>query len=160
VVRSQLLLKEITMKRKPGKKVAFCHYVHKSALKQSDIPNDVIAAAKIFIPKSFKYDVIKWDSRTDRVTFTQSPDWDTADEPVVGDRWTVEPEKETKFRRMNPNNPQIYHHKWMFVKDNYKGFDVEESKKRSEAWEKLKPNKSKIGYKKYWEKEVVPNIKG
>ena len=54
--------------------------------------------------------------------------------------------------------PQIYHHKWLFVKDDYKGFDVEESKKRSIKWLSVsdKINMSKIGYKNYWENEVLP----
>ena len=33
-----------------------------------------------------------------------------------------------------PSDPYIYHHKWLFVADDYDGFDVEESKARSGAW--------------------------
>ena len=49
------------------------------------------------------------------------------------------------------SSPQIYHHKWLFVTDDYPGFDVEESKNRSRKWVSL-PNidYSRIGYKKFW----------
>ena len=50
---------------------------------------------------------------------------------------------------------QIYHHKWMFVSDDYNAFNIEESKAWSEKWTNVLPNdraiKSRIGYKKYWQ---------
>ena len=50
-------------------------------------------------------------------------------------------------------NPQIWHHKWMWVKDDYSGFDVEKSKMRSELWKDkvTKEERRKIGYLSFWD---------
>ena len=54
----------------------------------------------------------------------------------------------------SPKNPLIYHHKWLFVKDDYKGFNVDESKQRSIDWKtKLGVDRvltSKIGRLSFW----------
>jgi hypothetical protein len=92
----------------------------------------------------------------DEVAFQYSPDFNTADEPEVTqtvvcvwnkelDMWTV------KDQRVHKNT--IWHHKWMWVHKDYKGFNYEASKKRSATW---KPHVSKselpkIGNKKFWE---------
>jgi len=57
--------------------------------------------------------------------------------------------------------PQIYHHKWLFVKDDYQGFDVDKSKERSAEWLQVSDriNMSKIGTLNYWEDEVLPLLK-
>jgi hypothetical protein len=58
-----------------------------------------------------------------------------------------------------PNDPYIYHHKWLFVADDYDGFDVEESKARSDAWLALpEVDKSRIGRACYWHTHVVPRL--
>jgi len=148
--------------RTPGKKVGSCTYIHHQYFPfYPPLPLKNFNKAVKKLPRSFLglFTIIKYDSKTGNISFINSPDWTVSPEPVVGDIYTVTPKGEVKFRKFNQNSPQIYHHKWMFVADDYKGFDVEASKKRSEAWEKLKPNKSKIGYKKYWEAEVVPHIK-
>lgn len=62
-------------------------------------------------------------------------------------------------RRTTPADPYIYHHKWLFVADDYRGFDVAESKARSEQWIALGDvDRSRIGRKSYWEASVVPRI--
>jgi hypothetical protein len=56
-------------------------------------------------------------------------------------------------------DPYIYHHKWLFVKDDYSEFDVEESKRRSLAWLVLDGiDKKRIGRLSYWTAHVVPRI--
>ena len=58
-----------------------------------------------------------------------------------------------------PSDPFIYHHKWLFVKDDYDGFDVEESKTRSRAWMALTDiDRTRIGKKSYWEGTVVQRL--
>ena len=51
-------------------------------------------------------------------------------------------------------NPQIYHHKWNFVKDDYPFFNVCESIERSIQWKSIigsnKEISSKIGTLNYW----------
>ena len=55
----------------------------------------------------------------------------------------------------------IYHHKWLFVDDDYKGFNVEESKRRLAAWLVLPDvNKSRIGRRNSWQTHVVSRLDG
>jgi len=62
-------------------------------------------------------------------------------------------------RRSLLADPYIYHHKWLFVADNYQGFDVAASKQRSELWMKLPDvDRSRIGRKSFWETQVVRRI--
>jgi hypothetical protein len=57
------------------------------------------------------------------------------------------------------DDPYIYHHKWLFVSDDYEEFDVEASKSRSERWMALTDvDRSRIGRKSYWDEQVVPRI--
>ena len=65
----------------------------------------------------------------------------------------------TVERRSLPADPYIYHHKWLFVAEDYAGFDVEESKRRSQQWIALEGvDRSRIGRKRYWEQHVVPRL--
>jgi len=60
---------------------------------------------------------------------------------------------------LQSSDPYIYHHKWLFVADDYGGFDVDESKRRSLAWMSLPDiDKSRIGRKSYWEDHVLPRL--
>lgn len=139
-----------------GKVVGDCVYVHKSALSHSPVPADVLDSRSEALPENFDYQVVKWNKRTGDVSFIQSPDWDSAPEPTVGNSVKVDAEGQAKFRAYNPENPQIYHHKYQFVEPDYQGFNVAESRQHAQEWEELHPDKSRIGYKKYWEAEVLP----
>jgi hypothetical protein len=102
--------------------------------------------------------VVKLDTRTGSVSFIACPDFDTAEEPTVGAVMTVRHDGTTRSRSQLAD-PHIYHHKWLFVDDDYAGFDVEASKVRSAVWLALdNVDKSRIGTKSYWEKRVVPRL--
>lgn len=143
-------------RRVPGKRVGRRHYVHRSAVGQSRIPSELVEAAAEHLPPGWDYVVVRWDAGTGEVAFIRSPDWDEAPEPTVGDLVAVRADGTVRSRRVSPDRAQIYHHKWMFVAENYAGFDVEESRARSEAWKRLDPDRSRIGWKAYWEAKVVP----
>ena len=63
---------------------------------------------------------------------------------------------------LTPGGLVIYHHKWMFVDDDYNGFDIQESKRRSSLWRdaidkyaeqnniKKRTISSRIGKQNYW----------
>lgn len=106
----------------------------------------------------FKYNIVKYTPKTGAITFIQSPEFDTVDEPAVGPAMLVKPDGTTRL--MKPSgDPWIYHHKWLWVKDDYPGFDVGEAKQRSAKWMSLPDiDYSRIGKKSYWEKFVVPRI--
>jgi hypothetical protein len=92
------------------------------------------------------------------VSFVQCPGFDDEPEPSIGGVVTVRADG-TLQRRAVPSDPPIYHHKWLFVEDDYAGFDVAESQRRSAAWLVLPGvDKSRIGRRSYWETQVVPRL--
>ena len=145
------------------KRVGTAKYAHKSNVKE------LVAKCfktpveeKLFLQflnkvilHDISFDIIKYDKGT--VTLISSPDWNTANEPIVGTcyRWKL-----VEWLRedwVNPiitqNYKQIYHNKWMFVADNYSGFSIERAKQRSALWNSLpdiQSVKNKIGYKDFW----------
>ena len=139
-----------------GKQVGNTIYLHKSV--EDKLPNDILLGAKNKLPQNFDYDIVKYDEGNGNVTFISSPDWNSSDEPIVGDAILIRGDGTERFIKQK-SSPQIYHHKWLFVNDDYNGFNTEESKERSISWLKV-PNIqfNKIGYKNYWDLNVVPYI--
>lgn len=87
-------------------------------------------------------------------TFFISNDFDTAHEPVAGDYIRVD---ETGVLNCGFTR-NLWHHKWLWVKEDYRGFDPEESRQRSLSWVNL-PNVDlkRIATPSYWMK-VVPRL--
>jgi hypothetical protein len=140
--------------RKAGKKIQNTIYVHKDYEKTLDFANKEISKAKkILGSKLKKYTAIRVNIKSKDIAFIYSPNFDIADEPIVGKSILVKFDGSVTITPQR-KNPQIWHHKWMWVEDDYKGFDVEESKKRSELWnDKVsKEERRKIGYKSFWDK--------
>ena len=138
-----------------GKEIGGAVYVHRSY--EYLLPN-AIAAAKILIPKDFGYAVVKYQIADETVSFICSADFDTADEPAIGEVLTVKVNGKISTRKASAD-PWIYHHKWLFVLDDYSGFDVTESKTRSQQWLALPEiDFRRIGKKSFWESNVLPRI--
>tara|TARA_R110002049_G_scaffold285698_4_gene467051 strand:+ start:209908 stop:210510 length:603 start_codon:yes stop_codon:yes gene_type:complete len=138
-----------------GKEIGGNVYLHRLYEQLLDID---LKKVKENLPPDFKYTVVKLNLKTRAVTFTHSHDFDTAEEPIVGKQLLVRDDGSTSMRKP-PEDPYIYHHKWLFVADDYKGFDVDESRKRSLAWMSLPDvDKSRIGRASYWDSEVVPRL--
>jgi len=128
-----------------------CYYVHRSAWTQ--LPNKAaIVSAWQQTPFDFIFEMIKYNSVTGAVTFSECHDWDTAWEPTQGDSWLIRSDGSTKFIKQ-PKDPFVYHHKHLFVDSTYTGFDIDKSKARSEAMSEviLKLDKPYIGRKSWWE---------
>jgi hypothetical protein len=140
-----------------GKTIGYNTWVHRQY--EHVFQSVFLVAAKTRIPADFDYAVVKYNSKTHAVSFIESPDFDTADEPLVGSAIRVIPTKKPKLIRASVN-PLIYHHKWLMVDDTYLGFDVQASKQRSIKWKSIvgvnKVVSSRIGRQGYWRKEVVP----
>lgn len=136
------------------KKIGGAVYVHWTAYRElSKEQQSLVKKAAKICPIGFdKSEVYKVDLKNKKVSFIECKDFDTAREPEVGRSWCVN--IETKEIKEIKAKGQIYHHKWMFVKNDYDGFDIEESKTWSQLWENTLPKdravKSRIGYKKYW----------
>jgi hypothetical protein len=106
------------------------------------------------IPPDFN--IIKLSLSTADITLLNSPDFDTAPEPSILEYWHYSSSSDQwKYHRYaEDDNAPVYHHKWLFVMDDYSGFDVEESKRRSEWIESLPIKHLSIGYQRQW-KEIL-----
>lgn len=139
-----------------GKEIAGKVYVHRDYAARL---GNAVAVAVSRLPEGFEYDVVKYDTRVVAVSFIASPDFDVADEPTVGELITVSSDGMVR-RRPRLADPHVYHHKWLFVADDYAGFDVEASKRRSAAWLALdNVDKSRIGTKSYWDEHVASRLR-
>jgi len=138
-----------------GKEIGGSVYVHR---RYEDRLGPPVSWAKRWLPADWAYDVVKVNRRTNAVSFIQCPEFDIEPEPSIAGVMTVRADG-TVQRRAVPSDPPIYHHKWLFVDDDYTGFDVEQSKHRSAAWLALPDvDKSRIGRRSYWRTHVVPRL--
>ena len=111
-----------------------------------------------FENKDIDYNIIKYNKTNGNISFLYSPDWDTANEPVIEYSYIYN-NTTGQFKYVKGKN-QIYHNKWQFVKSNYSGFNIEQAKERTKLWNSIpdiKQHKSKIGYKDYWIKLLKQN---
>lgn len=138
-----------------GKRMGSDLYVHRDY--ESVLPQEELQRAKE-LAATPDYTLVKYNAKNGNITFIQSPDWDTADEPMVGPARLVRADGVVKD--ITPHgDPWIYHHKWLFVGDEYRGFDVNKSKARSAEWMSLPDiDYSRIGKKSFWEKFVLPRL--
>ena len=115
-----------------GKQMGSQVYLHK------DYVSDVISkkvwenALKVLsdADSDFEYNCVMYDTKTGNVRFDEAPDFDESREPIVGDTITVKPDGTVKRGHSN----YIWHHKWLWVKNDYQGFDVNQSKAWSNKW--------------------------
>lgn len=104
--------------------------------------------------------VVRHNAEDGSFAFVDSPDFDTAAEPVVGDSVLVYPDGTTRLTRQAAD-PQIWHHKHLFVDDDYAGFDVEASRTRSAEWgpHVRADERRRMGRRSVWE-EMRPRWEG
>ena len=105
--------------------------------------------------------VVRADLKSAEVVLIESPDFILKHEPSVGTSYHFDEKGDISKTVMPPQNPLIYHHKWLFVTSEYKGFDVDEAMQRSLLWKgKLGKNRqlsSKIGRSEFWSKWLTEN---
>ena len=140
------------------KRVGYCLYVHKSNIKElrtklTDDMNIMLDSVIhcVEVELDVPYHIIKVDTKNQKISVIECFDWDKYEEPTVGNSYCFD--CNTMRYSMKKGGTKVYHHKWMFVSDDYNGFDIEESKRWSEKWQSVLPKevKSRIGYKKYWD---------
>jgi len=138
-----------------GKRVRDAFYIHNEY--EQELP-ERIQVAKNLLPDEFSYTIVKYNDKTNDVSFSFSPDFDESPEPFVKKSCKVSSDNKVSCREYK-NNPPIYHGKYRFVAEDYDGFDVEESKKREQLWKSFPDiDYNRIGRKDYWEANVVPRI--
>ena len=123
LIKGKVKIKE----HKGYKEIGGCKYTHKSNI--NTLTGLGLLEVQKVLPKDFTYDILKLDLKNNTITLVSSPDFDTAREPIVADAYKIDCNTgEIKFIK---GKGQIYHHKWMFVKPDYEGFDIKESKRWS-----------------------------
>ena len=138
--------------RQAGKKIGNCIYIHRQ-YRGEIVPPDVWHhALTVLDGEPDGYTGIRYNRKTRELTFQWSPDFDTNPEPTLGRSLSVRPDGTVK-KTYPQKDPMIWHHKWLWVKDDYSGFDVEESKARSKQWEShvTKNEKRRIGRESFWD---------
>jgi hypothetical protein len=138
-----------------GKEIGYAVYVHRD---YEEVLGQSVEWAKRHLPEHYEYNVVKLNQRNDSVSFIQCNDFDYEHEPAIAGIIVVNATGQVQRRTM-PSDPYIYHHKWLFVADDYQGFDVAASKARSLLWVALGGvDRSRIGRRSYWEENVVPRL--
>ncbi len=103
-----------------------------------------------------EFNVIKVGKNKSVITFINSPDFDTSPEPTVGEYINVN--LDTDNVRPGRSN-SIWHHKWLWVQDDYSGFDVQESIERSKQWLGMDDiDFKRIGNRDFWNREVASKL--
>ena len=139
-----------------AKRIGQCTYCHKSSTGDLSLEQlQAVWSAIKKMPDNFDCTIIKFNGGTGAYSFTESLDWDRVNEPTVGDSYLVSTDGTIRYSKAKG---QIYHHKWMFVDADYGGFDVEQSKRRSEVVNRISVGvKNKIGFRKFWTQLLVEN---
>jgi len=155
-----------------GKEIGGSTYVHKDYVENHPrIPADELNKARETLQQKHpehKYNIVRYGyTGADKGSFSfiNSPDFDSSPEPISGDSVKVNTDGSTKLTKQK-SDPQIYHHKHEWVGPDYKGFDVEKSKRRSATYnpiiDKIKETnpkiRSRMGTKSVWTSEVLPHI--
>lgn len=92
--------------------------------------------------------VIKYNSKDNSISLIETPNWDIANEPDVGNGIKISLDMNVKILKAKG---QIYHSKENFVNSDYTGFDINKAKQRTKLWNTIPNlNKNKIGWKSYW----------
>lgn len=117
-----------------GKAIGGSIYLHRSY--HHDVISDEDYSAAVQILEDAGYDetdfnCIRWDESKNSISFQEAPDFDTAREPVVGDYVTV---NYTSGQIKKGHSDYIWHHRWLWCKNDYTGFDVAESWNWSRKW--------------------------
>jgi hypothetical protein len=138
-----------------GKEIGGAVYVHR--LYEAVLPK-IVQDAKRHLPPEFTYSIVKFSERESRISFVSCPDFESADEPIVGDIYCIDSNGSVRLF-LQQSDPFIYHHKWLFVTDEYIGFDVGMSRSRSITWLALEGiDMKRIGRKSFWEANVLPRL--
>lgn len=134
-----------------GKEIGSQIYFHKDYV--DDICPHLYELARDILEEEypdFSYNCLMYDKKKpDTLRFDEAPDFNTSREPMPGNMLSVN----TSTRKITERfSPQIWHHKWLWVKDDYTGFDVEESYNWSKRW--LEKISSPSGYMHKWKSEL------
>ena len=136
-----------------GKHIGGCIYVHRLYMEEV-IPKDILGKAiECIISNQLIIDLpcntVVYNLKDKSVRFDSALNFNTEREPCVGK--FIKVFADGRLKRGFSNS--IWHHKWLWVKDDYKGFDVYEAYIWSGIWlSKLKEPAS--GSIKIWQEQL------
>lgn len=136
-----------------GKQIGSQIYVHKNYANEVipaaiwDKANDILIRSN----PNFDFNSVVFDVKAKTVRFDEAPDFDSAREPHVGNYIMVYVDEKRPPRVGHSDS--IWHHKWLWVKDNYSGFDVDKSKEWSRIW-LTKVNGPAKGTNRSWQSQL------
>lgn len=127
--------KQLSYSKKKSDEKGSQIYLHKNYA-YDVVPQNVYDKALELLKQErpdFKFNTIMYLGTNKRqiVRFDEAPDFDTAREPIPGDMIAV---NVTDGTVDTGHSDQIWHHKWLWVKNDYKGFDVKKSWEWSKLW--------------------------
>lgn len=137
-----------------GKQVGSKIYFHKS-VHDRIVPQDVWSRAVEILEctrplegiETVCYDI----KRPNIVRFDKCVGFNSQSEPMVEDMIYVDITLDRVIK--HTYNQQIYHHKWLWVANDYKGFDIQESYEWSKYWLSMLPEVAS-GYPYKWEEQL------
>lgn len=115
------------------------------------IPSKLLTSGLQELSNAFIPNLIRYDSKTQEIVFIECPDFNLVDEPVMGRYFSF---SGPGTGMLSHSSSLVYHHKWLMVRDEYTGFNVELAKERSVRWKLASPRDksfhSKIGHLSFW----------
>ena len=143
------------------KRVVYARYIHKSAVDEflstmgSDTYDTIRGCMNYASSQGWTYDIVKYDTKAETVTLIEAWGWDTRYEPTIGRSYLfdVSDPLNPVYRLASKGGITVYHRKHEFVSPNYTGFDLQQSRNRTDTLEaipEVHDNKSRIGSLKNW----------
>lgn len=143
-----------------GKQIANDLYFHKKYLDSFDFAPAVKQKISL-LPSDFTFNIIRFNLKNKDCSFMDSPDFDSSFHPIIKASFKINSDNTSnqKIPKITGENPPIYHHRWLFVKDDYNGFNVDVDFKYSQLWSQT-PNliSNKYGFLRHWEETSIPKI--
>lgn len=133
-----------------GKTMGGDTWVHKNYMDKV-IPSVILKNALRLLPKDFKYNTVKYTPSTGMIRFEVGENFDTAREPFAGACIKVASNGDVIPDKSN----SIYHHKWMWVLDDYTGFDVQASYDWSKYYLEVLKIVPKGGSQRVWDEQLL-----
>jgi hypothetical protein len=134
-----------------GKAIGDQLYFHKDYVNDI-VPPDVWKKANKLLPKGFIYNTLVYNPKKGFLRFDEAPNFDYAREPIPGETITVDYVNGTVGKLKSIDS--IWHHKWLWVKDDYKGFNVNKSKEWSRLWTS-KFKETAVGRDHLWKEQLT-----
>lgn len=137
---------------KIGKVIGGKVYLHIDYI--DELPNPEQARIAMSHVRGIKPRTVSYDPRAEVYWFNEAPGFDKHSEPAPGKTVRVEMDGDDVDQVDSPKDiKQIWHHKWMWVGDDYRGFDVAKSYQWSKKLAAEISNPS--GSLRLWKKQLL-----